>query len=93
MERPSLHGCYYLTAQDDITLGIVRPRMNSDFIVDAVYFVDAMSTFGAVPINMVESNIDFMVSSSNKCIEGIPGFSYAIANKKKLLACKGNDFL
>ena len=57
---------------------------------DAVYFVDAMSTFGAVPLSMVESNIDFMVSSSNKCIEGTPGFSYAIANTKKLLACKGN---
>ena len=52
-----------------------------------------MSTFGAVPINMIESNIDFMVSSSNKCIEGTPGFSYAIANTKKLLACKGNPIL
>ena len=58
--------------------------------LDAVYFVDAMSTFGAVPLSMVDSNIDFMVSSSNKCIEGTPGFSYAIANTKKLLACKGN---
>ena len=34
-----------------------------------VYFVDGMSTFGAVPLNLTECNIDYMVSSTNKCIQ------------------------
>jgi 2-aminoethylphosphonate-pyruvate transaminase len=35
--------------------------------------VDAMSSFGGVEMDMKEMQIDFLVSSSNKCIEGGPG--------------------
>ena len=35
----------------------------------ATYFVDAMSSFGAVPIDMLRGNIHFLVSSANKCIQ------------------------
>ncbi len=48
-----------------------------------------MSSFGAVPLDLGSSSIDYMVSSANKCIEGVPGFSYVIAKTKNLLACKG----
>lgn len=54
------------------------------------YIVDAMSSFGAVPTNIAEAQIDFLVSSSNKCIEGVPGFSFTIAQREALHACKGN---
>lgn len=54
-----------------------------------VYVVDSMSAFGAYPVNMAESNISFLVSSSNKCIEGVPGFSYALCHRPALEACKG----
>lgn len=53
------------------------------------YFVDAMSSFGAIPFNMIESNCDYLVSSANKCIEGVPGFGYAICRTKHLKSCKG----
>jgi 2-aminoethylphosphonate-pyruvate transaminase len=49
-----------------------------------------MSSFGAVPVNIEKSKIDFLISSSNKCIEGVPGFSFVIAKKEKLLACEQN---
>lgn len=49
-----------------------------------------MSSFGAVPLDMVNGNIDFLVSSANKCLQGIPGFSYAIAKKSVLMNCNGN---
>lgn len=52
--------------------------------------VDSMSAFGAQPVNMKELGIDFLVSSSNKCIEGVPGFSFALANKEALLE-QGDD--
>lgn len=53
------------------------------------YFVDAMSSFGAVPLNIAEAHIDYLVSSANKCIEGVPGFSFAIARRDSLLATEG----
>lgn len=56
-----------------------------------VYIVDAMSSFGAVPINVAECGIDYLVSSSNKCIEGVPGFSFAIARRKVLAETSGNS--
>lgn len=54
-----------------------------------VFIVDAMSSFGAVPIDMQQLDIDFLISSSNKCIEGVPGFSFVIAKTKTLETCFG----
>lgn len=51
--------------------------------------VDAMSSFGAVPLDISGSGIDYVVSSANKCLEGVPGFSFAICRTKHLLSCKG----
>lgn len=55
-----------------------------------IFIVDAMSSFGAVPIDMKKLDIDFLVSSSNKCIEGVPGFSFVICKITSLEACLGN---
>ena len=55
----------------------------------ASYFVDAMSSFGAVPIHIQNCHIDYLVSSANKCFQGVPGFSYIITRKSELLKCKG----
>ncbi|MBS1946495.1 MAG: 2-aminoethylphosphonate--pyruvate transaminase [Bacteroidetes bacterium] len=54
-----------------------------------VFIVDAMSSFGGVEMDMKEMNIDFLVSSSNKCIEGVPGFSFALCKKAELAKAKG----
>lgn len=54
-----------------------------------MFIVDAMSSFGAVPIDLVALDIDFLVSSSNKCIEGVPGFSFVIAKTSALETCIG----
>lgn len=53
------------------------------------YFVDAMSSFGAVPIDIESCHIDYRVSSANKCIEGVPGFSFVLARREALLATEG----
>lgn len=52
--------------------------------------VDAMSTFGGVPIELSALHADFLISSSNKCIQGVPGFSFIIAKRAALAACEGN---
>ena len=52
--------------------------------------VDAMSSFGGVEINIKKNNIDALVSSANKCLEGIPGFSFSIIKTTSLLKSKNN---
>jgi len=59
------------------------------FLPDCTIMVDAMSSFGAVPLDLQAGCIDFLVSSVNKCLEGVPGFSYVIARLDKLMQCKG----
>lgn len=54
-----------------------------------VFIVDAMSSFGGVDIQVEELGIDFIVSSANKCIQGVPGFSFIICRKSELLKCEG----
>ena len=34
-------------------------------------------------------HIDFCISSANKCIQGVPGFGFVIANTRALEKCKG----
>lgn len=53
------------------------------------FIVDAMSSFGGVDIPAADWGIDFLVSSANKCIQGVPGFSFIICRRDKLLASEG----
>lgn len=52
--------------------------------------VDSMSAFGAIELDVNGITYDAMVSSANKCIEGVPGFGFVIARKSALEAAKGN---
>lgn len=54
------------------------------------FVVDAMSSFGAVDIPVEALGIDVIVSSANKCIQGVPGFSFIIVRRDFLEASKGN---
>ncbi len=56
---------------------------------NAVFIVDAMSSFGGVEMDMKQMNIDFLVSSSNKCIEGVPGFAFALCKRTELEKARG----
>ncbi|MCP4362183.1 MAG: 2-aminoethylphosphonate--pyruvate transaminase, partial [Chloroflexi bacterium] len=77
------------TVHCETTTGIINQVEEMGEIVrryGRVYFVDAMSSFGAIPLNLAQANIDFLVTSANKCIEGVPGFSIVLARRKALLA-------
>jgi len=76
----------------ETTTGIINPVREIGEIVkkhQKIYFVDAMSSFGAVPFSLSDCGIDYLVSSANKCIEGVPGFSLILAKKETLLASEG----
>jgi 2-aminoethylphosphonate-pyruvate transaminase len=54
--------------------------------------LDSMSAFGAYDVPMSGDGawpVDFVVSSSNKCIEGVPGFGFTLARVDALEECKG----
>ena len=53
------------------------------------FIVDAMSSFGGVDIPVLDWGIDFLISSANKCIQGVPGFSFIICRRDKLIESKG----
>lgn len=57
---------------------------------DRMLLVDAMSTFGAVPIDLSGSPIVALVASCNKCLEGVPGVAFAIVRSADLGQAVGN---
>ncbi len=66
----------------ETTTGLLNPIHDISAVAVAagqVIMVDAMSSFGAVPIPMADWGIHYLVSSANKCIEGVPGFSFVLA--------------
>lgn len=76
----------------ETTSGIINPIEAIGQIVrrhGKAYFVDSMSAFGAVPFNFRAAEIDYLVSSANKCIEGVPGFSFAIVRRAVLESTAG----
>src|SRR5439155_13320036 len=76
----------------ETTTGILNPIDEIGRIVKEFgrsYIVDAMSSFGAVPIDFKAAGIDFLISSPNKCLEGVPGFSFIIARRDALVATEG----
>lgn len=46
--------------------------------------VDAMSSYAAIPIDMVKQNIAYLTASSNKNIQGMAGVGFVIASTEKL---------
>ncbi len=53
--------------------------------------IDAMSAFGAIPLDATKVPFDALVASSNKCIEGLPGVGYAIIRESVIAAAAGNS--
>ena len=58
-----------------------------------IFIVDSMSAFGAIDIDVYKSNIDFLISSANKCLEGVPGFSFIICKKNLIKQCINSSSL
>lgn len=54
-----------------------------------IFIVDAMSTFGGVDVPVADWGIDFLISSANKCIQGVPGFSFILAKRAELEDSQG----
>ncbi|MBE8593366.1 2-aminoethylphosphonate--pyruvate transaminase [Pseudomonas sp. MAFF 301449] len=52
--------------------------------------IDAMSSFGALPIDAREVPFEALIAASGKCLEGVPGMGFVFAEKQALAAAQGN---
>lgn len=77
----------------ETTTGILNPVESIGKLVRSAgrtFIVDSMSGFGAIPLSLSAAGVDFLISSANKCIEGVPGFTFVLARREPLEACQGN---
>lgn len=77
----------------ETTSGILNPIEQLAAIVSAHgrrLLVDAMSSFGALPLDAASLGFDAVAASSNKCIEGVPGLGFVICRREALAASRGN---
>jgi 2-aminoethylphosphonate-pyruvate transaminase len=78
----------------ETTSGLVNPL---GAIADAVQvagrrlLVDAMSSFGAIPIDGAATPFTALMGSANKGLEGVPGLSFVIAETQHLHSCGGRS--
>jgi len=77
----------------ETTSGILNPIGNIARAVAKAgrrLLVDAMSSFGALPLDMRTLPCEALMASSNKCLEGVPGLGFVIAEKEALQKAAGN---
>lgn len=77
----------------ETTSGILNPLAEIAGVVEAAgrsLIVDAMSSFGALEIDLTRIKAEAVIASANKCLEGTPGLGYAIIEKQALAAARGN---
>ena len=53
------------------------------------FILDAMSSFGGIPMSMESTGAHYLISSANKCIQGVPGFGFVVADSASLESTKG----
>ncbi len=76
----------------ETTTGMLNPVAPVGAITkkyEKVFILDAMSSFGGIPMNLESLNVDYLVSSANKCIQGVPGFGFIISRKEQLMRTAG----
>jgi 2-aminoethylphosphonate-pyruvate transaminase len=76
----------------ETTSGLLNPLAAIAAIVARqrrAFMVDAMSSFGALPLDLRQTPITAVLASSNKCLEGVPGIAFAAIEKNAIEFAKG----
>ena len=84
---------HVLAVHCETTSGILNPIEEIAYAVERrgrALIVDAMSAFGALPLDARRVPFDAVVASSNKCLEGVPGMAFSVIRKPALERCQGN---
>lgn len=78
----------------ETTSGILNPFEAVAAVVarhGRALILDAMSSFGALPIDLSATPAAAVLASSNKGLEGVPGLGFALVEKQTIAAAKGNS--
>ncbi|WP_376087494.1 2-aminoethylphosphonate--pyruvate transaminase [Roseomonas sp. CCTCC AB2023176] len=78
----------------ETTTGILNPVEDVAAICAAAgrpLILDAMSSFGALPLDLSRTPVCAVLASSNKCLEGVPGIGFAVAERAALERVAGNS--
>jgi 2-aminoethylphosphonate-pyruvate transaminase len=84
---------HVFAVQCETTSGILNPIKEIAGIVarhGRRLLIDAMSAFGALPLDSATTPFDAVAASSNKCIEGVPGLGFVLARQAALAETEGN---
>lgn len=76
----------------ETTTGMLNPVEDIVPVIKSmnkVCILDAMSSFGGIPLSVAQLDIDALISSANKCIQGVPGFGFVIIKRSIISDCKG----
>jgi 2-aminoethylphosphonate-pyruvate transaminase len=79
--------------QCETTSGVLNPVAEVARVVEKRgrrLLIDAMSGFGALPLDAREIRFDAVAASANKCLEGVPGMGFVVARQAALEECEGN---
>ena len=71
----------------ETTVGILNDIAPVGYIADRFgveVIVDAMSSYAGIPIDVKHLGIHYLISSANKCIQGMAGLSFVICKKESL---------
>ncbi len=77
----------------ETTSGILNPIEDIAAVCEArgrALLIDAMSSFGALPLDLGAIACEAVAASANKCLEGVPGIGFVIARAGALAAAEGN---
>jgi 2-aminoethylphosphonate-pyruvate transaminase len=75
----------------ETTSGLLNPLAAIAAVVARqrrAFMVDAMSSFGALPLDVRQTPITAVLASSNKCLEGVPGIAFAVIEKDAIELAK-----
>lgn len=78
--------------QCETTSGILNPVADIAAVVAAHgrrLLVDAMSAFGALELDLSRIPVEALAASANKCLEGVPGMAFVLAERSALTAAEG----
>lgn len=77
----------------ETTSGLLNPLPEIAEVVrrhDRRLLVDAMSAFGALPLDAGSLHLEALAASSNKCLQGVPGAAFCVVREQALEQAAGN---
>lgn len=85
---------YVALVHHETTTGMLNPAAQiarAAAEAGAGVILDAMSSYGGIPMDLRRDPYDFVISSSNKCLQGLPGLSFVVGRKSRMAAWSGRS--